>query len=44
MYNFKKNILDIIDIYTMHSEYKEKNISLTRALAHYVKINNCFLN
>ena len=44
MYNFKKNILDIIDIYTMHCEYKEKNISLTRALAYYVKINNCFLN
>ena len=42
MYNFKKSILDIIDIYTMHCEYKEKNISLTLALAHYVKINNYF--
>jgi len=38
----KKSILDIIDIYTMHYEYKEKNISLTSALAHNVKINNCF--
>ena len=42
MYNFKKSILNIIDIYTMHCEYKEKNISLTRTLAYYVKINNCF--
>ena len=42
MYNFKKSILDFIDIYTIICEYKEKNISLTRALAHYLKNNNCF--
>ena len=33
MYNFTKSILDIIDIYTMHCKYKEKNISLTHILA-----------
>ena len=42
MFNFKNCITDIIKIYEQNATYKEKNISLTRSLVHYVKINDKF--
>ena len=42
MFNFKNCITDIIKIYEQNATYKEKNISLTRSLEHYVKINDKF--
>ena len=42
MYNFKMCIYDILQIYEKHSQYKDKQISITRALEHYVKVNNVF--
>ena len=42
MFNLKNCINDIIKIYEQNATYKEKNISLTRSLEHYVKINNKF--
>jgi hypothetical protein len=40
MYNFKMYIYDIIKIYETHTPYKDKQNSITRALKHYVRINN----
>ena len=33
---------DILQIYETHTRYKDKQISITRALEHYIKINNAF--
>ena len=40
MHNFKIYIYDIIKIYETHTSYKDKQNSITRALEHYVRINN----
>ena len=42
MYNFKNAIIDTITLYTMHDTYKEKILSLARALEHYVKLKDEF--
>ena len=42
MLNFKNCLSDIIKIYEQNATYKEKNVSLTRSLEHYFKINNKF--
>ena len=42
MYNFKNAIIDTITLYTMHDTYKEKKLSLARALEHYVKLKDEF--
>ena len=44
MFNFKNCITDIIKIYEQNATYKEKNISLTRSLEHYVKIKDQVFN
>ena len=36
------SIYDVINIYEVHTQYKEKKISITRALDHYTRINNHF--
>ena len=42
MYNFKNALTDVINLYEMSDTYKEKRLSITRALAHYVKNQNEF--
>ena len=37
MHNFKNALTDVINLYEMSDTYKEKKLSITRALAHYVK-------
>ena len=36
-YNFKKAILDLLDYFENKKEYKEKYVSITRALDYYSK-------
>ena len=36
-HNFKNALTDIINLYEMIDTYKEKKLSITRALAHYSK-------
>jgi len=42
MHNFKNKIYDAFHIYNIHSEYKENNLTITRAFMHYVKLKNNF--
>ena len=42
MHNFKNALTDVINLYEMSDTYKEKRLSITRALAHYVKNQNEF--
>ena len=45
--NFKKCIKEIINIYNEKSIYKERNVSITRALQFYVshnEVNNIITN
>ena len=42
MFNFQNCIRDVIKIYDNHSKYNDKQISITKALVHYVKSNNNF--
>ncbi len=42
MFIFKNCLSDIIKVYEQNVTYKEKNVSLTRSLEHYVIINNKF--
>ena len=42
MFNFKNAILETIDLYSMHNTYQERKLSISRALEHYVKINDSF--
>ena len=40
MHNFKNALNDVINLYEMSDAYKEKRLSITRALAHYVNNQN----
>ena len=42
MYNFKNALKDVISLYEINGIYKEKNLSITRALEHYVRIKSEF--
>ena len=42
MHNFKNALNDVINLYEMSDAYKEKRLSITRALAHYVNNQNEF--
>ena len=42
MFIFKRCIFDIIDLYSNHTKYKDKRLSITRSLEHYEKITHKF--
>ena len=42
MFNFKMCLYDILQIYETHTKYKDKQVSITKSLEHYVKVNNAF--
>ena len=42
MHNFKLALKDVVTLYEMNGIYKEKKLSITRALEHYVRIKNEF--
>ena len=42
MFNFKMCLYDILQIYDSHTKYKDKQVSITKSLEHYVKVNNAF--
>jgi len=42
MYNYKNTLTEVISLYEMKNVYKEKKLSLTRALQNYVKSKNDF--
>ena len=42
MFNYKNALIDVIGLYEMKNKYTDKKISLTKALAYYVKSKDTF--